>query len=151
MTFPRVNDSTARAPRSFENALQRLDERPRRVDVVAHLVHITSMSTKVDLHIDQDDGRLRWVQVSIKREGVGLGLDLGHGSAALLCLRSGQPLSRLAKQSLSRQAPARYAMRFLVFDSWWERSRSRADRPFPDEDDRLVVEQYAGQTSGTAF
>ena len=107
MPFARVNDSTASAPRSFENALQRLDGRPRRVDVVAHLVHITTMATKVYLHVDQEDCGLRRVQVSIKREGVGLCFDLRHGRcfAAL-----GGSLSSGAQLLL---APARTALRFL--------------------------------------
>ena len=103
MPFARVDDSTASAPRSFENALQRLNRSPCTIDVVAHLVNVTSTATKVDLHVDEDDCGLRWVQVSIKREGVGLGLDLGHGCAAF---SSGGSLSHKAEPSLW-QAPAR--------------------------------------------
>ena len=112
MTLARVNDSTARSTRRLENALQRFDGRPRRVDVVAHLVHITTVPTKVDLHVNEDDCRLRWVQVSIKREGVGLGLDLGHGCAAF---SSGGSLSHFVR-AVSLAGSRTYSWRLLPSD-----------------------------------
>ena len=99
--------AAARASCCFENALQRLNWSAGRVDVVAHLVNITTSPTKVDLHVNEDDCGLRWVEVSIKREGVGLCFDLRHGRcfAAL-----GGSLSSGAQLLL---APARTALRFL--------------------------------------
>src|ERR1700752_303734 len=53
-----------------QNILDRLDRRPCKREIVAHLVDISSLPTKVSLHIDDEKERVLRTQITVVRPAI---------------------------------------------------------------------------------
>src|SRR6185369_13214456 len=75
VALARVDDVEAFASHFFQELFNRSNRRPRQGEVVAHLVHVAALAAEIDLHVDDDERRIRRPQVAIEGPRVGIGSD----------------------------------------------------------------------------
>mmetsp|Transcript_27437 Transcript_27437/g.67718 ORF Transcript_27437/g.67718 Transcript_27437/m.67718 type:complete len:398 (-) Transcript_27437:29-1222(-) len=71
-----VHDEEARSTKALEQPLQRLNGLARGVEVVAHQVHVTTLGTEINLHVNDAEGRVVGLEAPIKRPLVRIGVDM---------------------------------------------------------------------------
>ena len=76
MTFARMKNLERLCACRLKNALDRPDGRLGKGKIVTHSVHISSLSTEVGLHIDDNHGRNGGSQITVIRPRVRFGFDI---------------------------------------------------------------------------
>ena len=76
MTFARMKNLERLRACRLKDALDRLDGRLGKGKIVTHRVHVSSLSTEVGLHVDDNHGRNGGSQIAVIRPRVGVGFDI---------------------------------------------------------------------------